>query len=198
MPSYNDDNFALQRLYEKWVVKDEWLLFEEAVPLLMGIDPESDIANAKCQALGQNVRSAIDQNQLNILYSKVGEDTIHKVKPATIYHWAVANKMDLPLEFVNLMNFVLKTVLYTEQYPEESNEAEDAPKSSDIEKILGASLAVISIYPDKCKNKRGQIKIDNILSLVDEHSDKLFSGGTPVLCTTAIRDIINRWLVKLR
>jgi len=31
MPSYNDDNFALQRLYEKWVVKDEWLLNDEAV-----------------------------------------------------------------------------------------------------------------------------------------------------------------------
>jgi len=198
MPLYNDDNFALQRLYEKWVVKDEWLLNEEAVPLLMGIDPESDIDNAKCQALRENVRSAIDQNQLNILHNKVGEDTIHKVKPATIYHWAVANKMDLPLEFVNLMNFVLNAVLSTEQDREDFNDFEDVPKSSDIEQILGACLAVVSNYPDECKNERGQIKIEKILSLVDDHSDKLFSTGTPALSTTAIRDIINRWLEKLR
>ncbi len=34
------EKIDLQMLYEKWVVKDSWLLKHEALPLLFGIDPE--------------------------------------------------------------------------------------------------------------------------------------------------------------
>ena len=36
---FGEDRVRLQRLYEKWVVKETWLLHDEAIPLLLAIDP---------------------------------------------------------------------------------------------------------------------------------------------------------------
>ena len=37
---YDEEHLRLQKLYEKWVCKEKWLLHKEGIPLLLGMDPE--------------------------------------------------------------------------------------------------------------------------------------------------------------
>ncbi len=198
MPFYDDDSFALQRLYEKWVTMDEWLLYEEALPLLLGANPDTDFVNSKYEELRLKVKAEIEQGSLDVIRGKTGKDDVPRVKPATIYHWAIANKLDLPVELVNLMEFVLKTVMLAMPDSVLTDEAEHAQRSSDVEQILGACLAIVSNHPDKCKNKQGIIKAEKVLSLLDMYADRLFNGQPPELSSAIIRDIVNHWLMKLR
>ena len=142
------DTFALQRLYEKWVVKDEWLLDDEAVPLLLGLDPASEFLNAECALLQIKVQAAVAEGNLKTTDSENDEGTSHKVKPTTIYHWAMANKLKLPMELVNLMEFVLKTIMPLQQAPSLQNESEAMMDRGDTEQILGACFALVTTFPD--------------------------------------------------
>jgi hypothetical protein len=198
MKSHNDDTFTLQRLYEKWVVKDEWLLDGEAVPLLLGLDPETDFSSAVCESLRLNAHAAVAQGSLMTTKSDEGAAGSHTVKPAVIYHWAMANRQELPIELVNLMEFVLKTTMSLK--PEACSQKESAAMSDrrDTEQLLGACFAIVATYPDECKNKQGVIKTERVLRLLDQHSDKLFNGQLPELSSTAIRDMVNHWILKLR
>ncbi len=196
MNSNNNDAFALQRLYERWVVKDEWLLYDEAIPLLLGLDPTLQFTNVEVESLRLKVKTAIGEGRLQV--SGEGAIEKQKVKPAAIYRWAMANSLTLPVELVNLMEFVLKTVLSTESVS--SSRADDPALSdrSDIERILGACLALVASYPDECKNARGMITVERLLKLLDAHAEILFNGEFPAMSSTAIRDTVNHWLNKLR
>lgn len=198
MNSQFSDTFALQRLYEKWVVKDEWLLHDEAVPLLLGLDPAAEFLNAKCASLQVKAQAAVAAGSLKTIDSDREKGTGQKVKPATLYLWAMTSRLEIPMELVNLMEFVLKTVKFVEQEPSLQNESRQMLDRSDTEQILGACFAIVATYPDECKNSRGVIKAEQVLRLLDEHSDKLFNGQLPALSSTAIRDIANHWLLKLK
>ena len=198
MNSQFSDTFALQRLYEKWVVKDKWLLDEEAVPLLLGLDPAAEFLNAKCASLQIKAQAAVAEGSLKTIDDDSEEATGHKVKPATLYLWAMTNRLEIPMEMVNLMEFVLRTVKFTEQEPSLQNESRKMLVRSDTEQVLGACFAIVATYPDECKNSRGVIKTEQVLRLLDEHADKLFNAQLPALSSTAIRDIVNHWLLKLQ
>lgn len=198
MNSQFNDTFALQRLYEKWVVKDEWLLDDEAVPLLLGLDPALEFLNAKCALLQKKAQAAVAEGSLKTIDSECEADKRYRVKPATVYLWAMTNRLELPMELVNLMEFVLKTVKTVEQEPSLQYESKMMLVRSDTEQILGACFAIVATFPDECKNSRGVIKTEPVLRLLDEHADKLFNGQLPALSSTAIRDIVNHWLLKLK
>ena len=198
MNSKYEDTFALQRLYEKWVVKEEWSVYEEALPLLLGLDPAADYLNTHYHQLQLEVDRAVKESEFTLISGDTEISSASKVKPATIYQWAMKKRLSLPMELVNLMEFVLKTVLLNEQEPA----AVDLPvtlstSENDIQKILGACFSVTARYPEECRNSRGVVKTERILKLVDQHSDKLFEGQLPGLSSTAIRDIVNRWILKL-
>ena len=37
---YGQEKLSQQLFYEKWSTRDEWLLKDEAIPLVLGLDPE--------------------------------------------------------------------------------------------------------------------------------------------------------------
>jgi hypothetical protein len=198
MNSKYEDTFALQRLYEKWVVKEEWSVYEEALPLLLGLDPAVDYLNSDYHQLQLEVNRAVIESEFKLINSDTEVSSTSKVKPATIYQWAMKKRLSLPMELVNLMEFVLKTILLNEQEPPSVDlPAKLSTSENDMQKILGACFSVIVRYPEECRNSRGVVKTERILKLVDQHSDKLFEGQLPNLSSTAIRDIVNRWMVKL-
>ncbi|MFT5132072.1 MAG: hypothetical protein ACI9SC_000535 [Gammaproteobacteria bacterium] len=193
-----NDSVALQRIYEKWVVKDEWLLYEEALPLLSGLDPKSYFVDTDCEAIRLKIQLAMEQGSLETNQTNRGGAVIHKVKPAMIYQWARAIGLDMPLEFSSLMEFVLKTVISADQRFVSNTDVQESRNSSDIEQILGACLSIVSAFPEECKNNRGIVKTERILLLLEKYSDRLFGGHLPELSSTVIRDIVNHWLEKLR
>ena len=92
--SETEDRFALQRLYEKWIKKAEWLLEQEAIPLLLGEEPESEMSEsvaAKVVALSDRLRRELAADRLKIRVDENNSD-LYWVSPC-----ATARSEALPL-----------------------------------------------------------------------------------------------------
>lgn len=200
MPVRDNSSFALQRLYEKWVIKHDWLLYEEALPLLLARDPGQHIEDAAYGRLKQALDKAVSEKTLPVRQGDREGKVTMIVEPAGIYHWAKANGLSLPAEFSNLMEFVLKTTLASRLQETIDEHAATLPAGtihSDIELVLGASFAVLARYNDACRGKNGVVKTEKLLALINKHHAVLFGGRELSLSSTAIRDVVNRWLLKL-
>ena len=95
MRSDFEDTFALQRLYEKWVVKEEWLVNEEAIPLLLGTDPTTDFLTSEYKQLQNRIQTAISEGDIKTVTGSTETSDHIKVQPAIIYQWAMTNRLTL-------------------------------------------------------------------------------------------------------
>ena len=64
------------------------------------------------------------------------------------------------------------------------------------EQVLGAALAVLSAFPEECKNNSGEIVGSKVARLVDQKSLSLFDtkDGDPPMSLDSISRLINKWL----
>lgn len=200
---YGEDRITQQKLYEKWAVKPSWHLKNQAIPLLLSMDPEkystssrNEYSEQKYQDLWEHAQHCVEQGLLFVLNREHPADE-WKAKPIDVYKWAAISRVELPLELSTLMEFVMMTLVSTENI---DNDSLDNKKQNDItydkdrERILGAALAMLVTYPERCKNKKGRVSAENILSLIDENESVLFGEEIPGLSPTAGIDLINKWI----
>ena len=200
---YGEDRITQQKLYEKWAVKPSWHLKNQAIPLLLSMDPEkystssrNEYSEQKYQDLWEHAQHCVEQGLLFVLNREHPADE-WKAKPIDVYKWAAISRVELPLELSTLMEFVMMTLVSTENI---DNDSLDNKKQNDItydkdrERILGAALAMLVTYPERCKNKKGRVSAENILSLIDENESVLFGEEIPGLSSTAGIDLINKWI----
>ncbi|MCK5431665.1 MAG: hypothetical protein KAJ03_02920 [Gammaproteobacteria bacterium] len=200
---YGEDRITQQKLYEKWAVKPSWHLKNQAIPLLLSMDPEKystssrdEYSEQKYQDLWEHAQHCVEQGLLFVLNREHPADE-WKAKPIDVYKWAAISRVELPLELSTLMEFVMMTLVSTENI---DNDSLDNKKQNDItydkdrERILGAALAMLVTYPERCKNKKGRVSAENILSLIDENESVLFGEEIPGLSSTAGIDLINKWI----
>ena len=200
---YGEDRITQQKLYEKWAVKPSWHLKNQAIPLLLSMDPEEystssrdEYSEQKYQDLWEHAQHCVEQGLLFVLNREHPADE-WKAKPIDVYKWAAISRVELPLELSTLMEFVMMTLVSTENI---DNDSLDNKKQNDItydkdrERILGAALAMLVTYPERCKNKKGRVSAENILSLIDENESVLFGEEIPGLSPTAGIDLINKWI----
>ncbi|MCK5497700.1 MAG: hypothetical protein KAI77_00775 [Gammaproteobacteria bacterium] len=200
---YGEDRITQQKLYEKWAVKPSWHLKNQAIPLLLSMDPEKystssrdEYSEQKYQDLWEHAQHCVEQGLLFVLNREHPADE-WKAKPIDVYKWAAISRVELPLELSTLMEFVMMTLVSTENI---DNDSLDNKKQNDItydkdrERILGAALAMLVTYPERCKNKKGRVSAENILSLIDENESVLFGEEIPGLSPTAGIDLINKWI----
>ena len=201
MDIYGEDRIMQQKLYEKWAVKLSWHLNTEAIPLLLSMDPEkysvSSSANdseQKYQDLREHAQHCVEQGLLPVLNQERPADE-WIAKPIDVYKWAAISRVEIPVQLSTLMEFVMMTLPSTEN--ESSNEVSrnEVFFNSDNERILGAALSMLVTYPERCKNKKGQVRAENILSLISENESDLFGDGIPELSTTVGIDLINKWIM---
>lgn len=199
---YGDELIKLQLLYEKWVTKDTWLLKDEALPLLMALDPEKslDIDPATETALGEmwiHAGSCVEQGLLKVTNR---EDVPEKwrVRPIDIYRWAKISRLSFPDIFTNLMEFVVNTVKLADS--ESQNNLQGSPDMTAIkfdqnrEKVLGMALAILAAYPEQCRNSKGRVKVDRIINIINEKGTYWLGEEELEMSTTAMKDLINKWL----
>lgn len=203
---YGREKIDLQMLYEQWVVKDSWLLKHEALPLLFGIDPESntrllqpDLLN-NINQLWRHSKNCVEQGLLKV-FNQEQVDENWRVSPLDIYRWARISRMELPDVFNRVMEFVSKTIKQPELQPasqDDSNIDYGYIKfDENREKVLGIALALLAACPEICKNNRGQVRVDKIVSLIYEKGEFWLGNESLGLSTTAIRDLISKWLNTL-
>lgn len=204
---YGREKIELQILYENWVVKDTWLLKHEAMPLLLGVNPESNIKSLpsdvqnNIEQLWVHAKNCVDQGLLRLINpEKDWKDW--RVNPLDIYRWARVSRIDLPDVFSTLMEFVSNTIKQPElpqkSYSDtENNENGCENFDQNREKVLGIALALLAAYPEKCTNSRGKVKVDKIVNLINEKGEFWLGNETLDLSTVAIRDLIGKWLDTL-
>jgi hypothetical protein len=200
---YGEDNIKQQKLYEKWAVKTSWHLKSQGIPLLLSMDPDkySDSAfdettEKKYQDLLEHAQHCVEQDLLVVLNRESPVDE-WEVKPVDVYKWAAISRVQLPEQLTSLMEFVMMSLLSTVNTSNDTsggNSQNEASYNSDKEHILGAALAMLVTYPDECTNKKGLVRAENIISLINKNESMLFADKVPVLSTTAAVDLINKWI----
>jgi hypothetical protein len=200
---YGEDKIKLQKLYEKWAVKESWHLKSQGIPLLLSIDPEiysnssfDEATEQKYQDLWEHAQHCVEQDLLLVLNRENPVDE-WEATPIDVYKWAAISRVDLPVELSTLMEFVMMAVLSTvndASDPSAGKSQDGASYNSDKEYILGAALAMLATYPERCTNKKGLLKAENIVSLINENKSSLFAGKSPDLSATAAIDLINKWI----
>ena len=200
---YGEDKIRLQKLYEKWAVKESWHLKSQGIPLLLSIDPEiysdssvDEATEQKIQDLWEHAQHCVEQDLLLVLNRESPVDE-WEATPIDVYKWAAISRVELPAELSTLMEYVMMTLVSTANI---DNDSLDNKKQNDItydkdrERILGAALTMLVTYPERCKNKKGRVSAENILSLIDENESVLFGEEIPGLSPTAGIDLINKWI----
>ncbi len=200
---YGEDRITQQKLYEKWAVKPSWHLKNQAIPLLLSMDPEKystssrdEYSEQKYQDLWEHAQHCVEQGLLFVLNREHPADE-WEAKPIDVYKWAAISRVELPVELSTLMEFVMMTLVSTANFDNDSldnKKLNDITYEKDRERILGAALAMLVTYPERCKNKKGRVSAENILSLINENESVLFGEEIPGLSPTAGIDLINKWI----
>ena len=200
---YGEDNIKQQKLYEKWAVKTSWHLKTQGIPLLLSMDPDKysvtdldETTEQKYQDLWEHAQHCVEQDLLVVLNRESPADE-WEAKPVDVYKWAAISRVELPVQLTSLMEFVMMSLLSTVNTSSDSsggNSQSEAAYNSDKEHILGAALAMLATYPEECRNKKGRIRAENIVSLISKNESLLFVDKAPDLSATAAVDLVNKWI----
>ena len=201
---YGKERIEQQKLYEKWAVRKSWHLKDQAIPLLLSMDPDNisislfdEVAVQKYQDLWEHAQHCVEQELLPVMNRECPVDE-WEANPIDVYKWAAISRVELPKELSSLMEFVMTTMVSTADLDDGSlgNKKQNGISyDGDKDRILGAALAMLATYPEKCRNKKGRVRAENILLLINENEGVLFGEKTPDLSPTAALDLINKWLM---
>jgi hypothetical protein len=195
---YGMDRIQQQKLYEKWIIKKTWLLKDEAIPLLCGVNPELKI-NTKSEAmqfaeLWEHAQQCINQGLLSVTEAAVKPEN-WQVQPQDVYKWAAISRVDIPEQLSAIMEFVLSTVKHTDNNILDTKNLKNTDSiGDDKERVLGAAFAILAAYPDQCRNSKGRVRANKIVEILDEKGEFWFGKDTLSMSSTAKLDLINRWL----
>lgn len=200
---FQKETLNLQKLYEQWSCKEEWLLYNEGIPLLFGVEPGSknidETLSAKIESLWEHAQDCANKNLLTVI-NKEKPIAEWQVRPLDLYSWGTVSRISMPEEFSLLMSFVAQTVkpvhVQSEHVISENNQDILYQKHREI--VLGAATSLLVNAPGLCKNKRGEVVSNLIAKNILENEDQWFADDRPMLAETAMTDLIEEYLKLTR
>lgn len=96
---------AAPTLYETWVARERWRLADEALPLLLGCDPQS-----WPQVLGDAAAATDAQTLLDLLGADLARAGEASVTALELRAWATRRGFALPPALATLLDFVARTL----------------------------------------------------------------------------------------
>ena len=204
---YGEDRIARQKLYEKWVSKDVWVLRTEGIKLLQGVDPgctdniDPD-TQQQLQELWEHAIDCVRKKLLTVNNTDIPEEQ-WQVTPTDLYCWATVSRVNVPPELSGLMEFVLQTVKVkpvtkTVETAESENAGNDQRYQQAREITLGAAVSLLANNPEACRTRRGNVKANLIAAEIMKNADAWFGKEQPVLAQSAMEDLINRYIAESR
>ncbi len=187
------DASELSRLYEKWLREPRWQARDEALPLLLGVDPERWLElreNAGIQALAAQVWEGMEARLVAAGLIAAG---VRHLAPEAWYRWAGEQGIAVPEAFGGLMDFILRTVKRSVSEPE--TPATQGDSASGIrEQVLGAALNVLAKCPDQCYDEHGLASGTRIAALIAAQSVRWFGSPRPAMSPAEMAVFLDRWL----
>ena len=187
------DNPAQQKLYEKWLKEDRWLLYSQALPLLSGLDPEAT-KGPVAEDLWEKMAAAVTNAELVVEDAGAAPEQ-WVASPRAVYRWAASSGTAVPEPFRILMEFILQTVPAETSSRARGNV--EADFHTDNEKILGAALSVLCAYPEQCLARDGNFDIRKIIILMHEHAGELFGTDGLEYSYERVHDLLKSRIKKL-
>ena len=194
---YDEEHLRLQKLYEKWVCKEKWLLHKEGIPLLFGIDPEhydieEDVSN-KMLELWKHAQECVSKKLLSIINI---DDSAQQweVLAIDLYRWAMISRITVPTEFSALIAFVIQTVKPEQNEPILAIAEFDSLLQKHKEIVLGAATSLLVNAPEKINTGKVKHIAMNISRLIVENKQQWFGENEPSLNESAMIDLINDYI----
>jgi len=197
---YGAGKLTLQKLYEKWSCKEKWLLYDEGIPLLFGVQPgikeplEEEISN-KIQSLWEHAQECVQKKLLFVI--NMDKPVIEwEVRPLDLYRWATVSRISMPDEFNMLMAFVSQTVMPSDVISSgaESLDVEDMRYQKHREIVLGAATSLLINASESCQDKKGRVAINRIVKNIIENENQWFGDDKLLLTETSMTDLIKEYL----
>lgn len=200
---FEKETLNLQKLYEQWSCKEEWLLYNEGIPLLFGVEPDSknidEVLSGKIEGLWEHAQDCVNKNLLSVI-NKEKPAVEWQVRPLDLYSWGTVSRISMPEEFSLLMSFVAQTIkavrVQSEHAVSESNQDILYQKHREI--VLGAATSLLVNAPELCKNKKGKVVSNLIAKNILENENQWFADDRPMLAEVAMTDLIEQYLKLTR
>ena len=194
---YDEDHLRLQKLYEKWICKDKWLLQKEGVPLLFGINPDAnesgDDVSVKIEELWVHAQECVHNKLLSVLNVDESDDN-WEVLPINLYRWAMVSRISVPDEFSTLIAFVIQTVKPEQNSQFQTVVEQDAVLQKHKEIVMGAATSLLVNASEQCQNDKGIISAINISRLIIENKQEWFGQDEPLLVESAMTELVKDYI----
>ncbi|MGH8583248.1 MAG: hypothetical protein ACREWG_10785 [Gammaproteobacteria bacterium] len=183
----------LARLYEKWLRMPQWQARDEALPLLLGVDPGRWLElreDAGMQALAAQVWEGMEARlgAAGLIAAGAGY-----LAPEAWYRWAGEQGIAVPEACSGLMDFILRTV--KRSLPEPETPAIPGDSASALrEQVLGAALNILAKCPDQCYDEHGLASGTRIAELIAAQSVRWFGSPRPAMSPAEMAAFLDRCL----
>jgi hypothetical protein len=194
--------------YGSWCDRKLWTV-EESICLVLGVEPRTlwlkeshhlGGLDPLAEAIEQYAELAADAMALGTLQPFAATDLTHaplerRVVPRRFLEWATAQQMTIPVELTSLLTRELETPAPQSSVLERLGRGY-VPTDDDTvnarEQVLGAALAALTSFPDRCHNAA------DIRRVIEENAPLIWADThTPPLSAHEIEALINHWLGRL-
>jgi len=195
--TYDEDHLKLQKLYERWICKDKWLLQQEGIPLLLGINPETNIsgneASVKIDELWAHAQECVHKKLLSVVNLDISDDN-WEVLPVDLYRWAMVSRIPVPDEFSTLIAFVIQTVKPEQVRHAQTVVEKDAILQKHKEIVMGAATSLLVNASGQCLDDKGKVSAIRISRLIFENKKEWFGQDDPLLTKSAMTELISDYI----
>ena len=174
----------LPALYEHWLARERWQCVDEALPLLVGIDPACWSAHLAAADLADAARAAAAA--LTAAFAQALD-----VEPRRVGTWAEGAGLELPAPYAALLTFFDRVL------PEGPSAPPATPAAlpvSERERILGAALALVTRFPADCRGPHGPFDGECIAERMLAQAAVWFPGGPPTASRREIAELLETYL----
>ena len=181
-------NVEIQVLYEQWLKQDNWAARNEALPLVVGVDPVLWLAYVETgeHAEAEQALWAAFQQKTGIS----GESEPVAVDSVVLFFRK--QDVEMPASFSRLYEFIRQTTLSAE--PDAADVADARMQGEETETVLGAALALVASMPDRCRDEHGFVAGERVAKLILQSAVRWFPMQPPTMTESAMAALINKWL----
>lgn len=182
----DDPSQSYQELFEQWLAREQWHLASEALPLLVGVAPES---------WAEHIESCGGDGAANQLIAMLSHDlkcpTDGLIAPVVLRHWARSNGVVLPPPLARLLDFVAQVL---PAVPASPSAEQATTEQAERELVLGAALALVTRFPRQCRDANGFFDGALIADLILSQAARWFPLEPPQLGREEIATLLESHL----
>ncbi len=182
----------MQRLYEHWLKRDDWSARTEALPLVVGIEPEFWDAY-----LSKHKLADLEQEVWDSFAAGNGiEADDQSVSIATVYEWFTGCDIEFASSFTRIYDFVRRATSQSKVTEVVAAEVDSTSRElqQENEIVLGAALSIVSKMPERCRDEHGVVDGGVVSKLIVEKAARWFGSVPPSMTQEQMASLIDQWL----